>query len=225
MTTADTKLPKSQAAIRGWIALAVILAVIILDQAIKIWIKTSFYLNEDWEIASWFHLHFIENNGMAFGMELGPKVILTLFRLILAGALIWAICKLRYLPKVKTGFIVCLALILAGAIGNIIDCMFYGVMFNDPMPPEVARIFPEGGGYAALFHGKVVDMFFFPLFSFTWPDWIPGIGGENFLFFQPVFNLADAAISCGMIAAIIFYPRQLTVPKDSTPAHHYPSDE
>lgn len=201
---------------RGLIATAIILTVIILDQILKIWVKTHFYLNEDLEITSWFHLHFIENNGMAFGMEFGPKIFLTIFRLVLAGALIWVLVRIKGMAAVKTGFLVCLALIIAGAIGNIIDCVFYGVIFNNPMPPEVAQMFPAGGGYATLFHGRVVDMLYFPLFSFTWPGWMPGVGGQEFLFFQPVFNLADAAISCGMIAVLIFYPRQLTLSSSDT---------
>lgn len=205
---------------RGLITTAIILTVIILDQILKIWVKTHFYLNEDLEITSWFHLHFIENNGMAFGMEFGPKIFLTIFRLVLAAGLIWVLVRIKAMAAVKTGFLVCLALIIAGAIGNIIDCVFYGVIFNNPMPPEVAQMFPAGGGYATLFHGRVVDMLYFPLFSFTWPGWMPGVGGQEFLFFQPVFNLADAAISCGMIAVLIFYPRQLTLsssdPSDSS---------
>lgn len=201
---------------RGLIATAIILTVIILDQILKIWVKTHFYLNEDLEITSWFHLHFIENNGMAFGMEFGPKIFLTIFRLVLAAGLIWVLVRIKAMAAVKTGFLVCLALIIAGAIGNIIDCVFYGVIFNNPMPPEVAQMFPPGGGYATLFHGRVVDMLYFPLFSFTWPGWMPGVGGQEFLFFQPVFNLADAAISCGMIAVLIFYPRQLTLSTSDT---------
>lgn len=201
---------------RGLIATAIILTVIILDQILKIWVKTHFYLNEDLEITSWFHLHFIENNGMAFGMEFGPKIFLTIFRLVLAAGLIWVLVRIKGMAAVKTGFLVCLALIIAGAIGNIIDCVFYGVIFNNPMPPEVAQMFPAGGGYATLFHGRVVDMLYFPLFSFTWPGWMPGVGEQEFLFFQPVFNLADAAISCGMIAVLIFYPRQLTLSSSDT---------
>lgn len=201
---------------RGLIATAIILTVIILDQILKIWVKTHFYLNEDLEITSWFHLHFIENNGMAFGMEFGPKIFLTIFRLVLAAGLIWVLVRIKGMAAVKTGFLVCLALIIAGAIGNIIDCVFYGVIFNNPMPPEVAQMFPPGGGYATLFHGRVVDMLYFPLFSFTWPGWMPGVGGQEFLFFQPIFNLADAAISCGMIAVLIFYPRQLTLSSSDT---------
>lgn len=217
MPTTNLQQPHSVMSHRGVLATVIILAVIILDQILKIWVKTSFYLNEDLEITSWFHLHFIENNGMAFGMEFGPKIFLTLFRLILAGALIWGLWKIRKYPTVKTGFLICLALIIAGAIGNIIDCMFYGVIFNNPMPPQVAQLFPPDGGYGTLFHGRVVDMLYFPIFSFTWPAWVPGLGGQHFLFFQPVFNLADAAISCGMIAALIFYPKQLTIPTLTNP--------
>lgn len=212
MPTNQSPAPNNHIARRGIVATAIIFLIIILDQILKIWIKTNFYLNEDLEITSWFHLHFIENNGMAFGMEFGPKIFLTLFRLVLAGALIWILWKIRRMPQVKTGFLICLAMIIAGAIGNIIDCVFYGVIFNNPMPPEVATIFPEGGGYGTLFHGRVVDMLYFPLFSWTWPSWMPGVGGQQFLFFQPIFNLADAAISVGMIVTLIFYPKQLTIP-------------
>ncbi|MDE5837678.1 MAG: lipoprotein signal peptidase [Paramuribaculum sp.] len=195
---------------KGLVALAVILLVVILDQIIKIWIKTHFYLGEDYRIFNWFQLVFVQNNGMAFGMEMGSKLFLTLFRIVAVAVLGWIIYRIRQKEWVSTGFIVCIALITAGAAGNIIDCLFYGLIFNNPYPPEVAVLFPEGGGYAPLFHGMVVDMFYFPLFSFDWPQWMPVIGGKNFLFFQPVFNLADAAISVGMIVLILFYSKYLT---------------
>jgi len=197
----------------GIIAIAVILGVVIIDQALKIWVKTSFYLGESLEITSWFKLCFIENNGMAFGMELGSKLFLTLFRVVAVSGLIWYICRLlQHNQNVKTGYVVCLSLITAGAAGNIFDCLFYGLIFNNPLPPEIAELFPAGGGYAALFHGKVVDMLYFPLFSFYWPQWMPWIGGEHFIFFQPVFNFADAAITCGMIATVIFYSKYISSP-------------
>lgn len=195
---------------KGLLALGVILLVVALDQLLKIWVKTNFYLGEDYRIADWFQLVFVQNNGMAFGMEMGSKLFLTLFRIVAVGVLIWIIARIRNRGWVSCGFMVCIALITAGAAGNIIDCVFYGLIFNNPMPPEVAVMFPEGGGYAPVFHGMVVDMFYFPLFSFNWPDWMPFVGGDNFLFFQPVFNLADAAISVGMIALILFYSKQLT---------------
>ena len=195
---------------KGLLATGVILLVVILDQILKIWVKTGFYLGEDYRIFDWFQLVFVQNNGMAFGMEMGSKLFLTLIRIVAVGDLIWIIARLRNRPWVSCGFMVCIALITAGAAGNIIDCVFYGLIFNNPMPPEVAVMFPEGGGYAPVFHGMVVDMFYFPLFSFNWPEWVPWVGGENFLFFQPVFNLADAAISVGMIVLILFYGKQLS---------------
>lgn len=202
---------------KGLLALGVILLVIILDQALKIWIKNHFYLGEEYVITSWFRLYFIENNGMAFGMELGSKLFLSVFRIFLAIGLIWYLWKLRTNTTVKTGYVVCVALITAGAIGNIIDCMLYGLIFNNPIPPQVATLFPPEGGYATLFHGRVVDMLYFPLFSFTWPQWMPWVGGEHFLFFQPVFNLADAAISVGIILVLLFYTRFLAEPTLKAP--------
>lgn len=202
---------------KGLLALGVILLVIILDQALKIWIKTHFYLGEEYVITSWFRLYFIENSGMAFGMELGSKLFLSVFRIFLAIGLIWYLWKLRTNTTVKTGYVVCVALITAGAIGNIIDCMLYGLIFNNPIPPQVATLFPPEGGYATLFHGRVVDMLYFPLFSFTWPQWMPWVGGEHFLFFQPVFNLADAAISVGIILVLLFYTRFLAEPTLKAP--------
>lgn len=195
---------------KGWLAFIVILAVIVLDQALKIWVKTHFYIGEDVRITDWFQLVFVQNNGMAFGMEMGSKLFLTIFRIIAVIALIWIIWRVRKRDWTSVGFIVCLALITAGALGNIIDCVFYGVLFNDPAPYNVAVMFPEGGGYAPLLHGKVVDMFYFPLFSFDWPQWMPFVGGDNFLFFQPVFNLADSAITVGMIIMILFYSQHLS---------------
>lgn len=192
---------------------SIIFIVVILDQALKIWVKTHFYLGEDVKIFPWFQLYFIENNGMAFGMELGSKLALTLFRIIAVGALLWYGAKICKLKNVPTGYIVCLAFITAGAAGNIFDCVFYGVIFNNPLPPATASIFPAGGGYAPVFFGRVVDMLYFPLFSFYWPSWMPWIGGKYFLFFQPIFNLADAAISCGIIVLIIFYHRYILSPK------------
>lgn len=197
---------------KGIIATLIILAVIIIDQILKIWVKTGFYLGEDLEIFPWFHLYFIENNGMAFGMELGSKLFLTLFRIVAVIVLIWYIIKICRFSIVPKGYIICLALVTAGAAGNIFDCVFYGLIFNNPMPPMVAELFPPDGGYAPLFHGKVVDMLFFPLFSFVWPDWVPWWGGREFLFFQPIFNFADAAISVGIIVLVVFYHRYIQLP-------------
>lgn len=197
---------------RGTIVAIIIVITVILDQVLKIWVKTGFYLGEDMPIFSWFHLLFIENNGMAFGMTIGSKLALTLFRIVAVSMLIWYIHSIYSIKAVPAGYLACLAFITAGAAGNIFDCVFYGLIFDNPMPPQVAQLFPAGGGYAHLFMGKVVDMLYFPLFSFTWPSWIPFVGGDHFLFFQPVFNLADAAISCGIFVLIIFYHNYVLSP-------------
>lgn len=191
------------------LAVIVAILVVVLDQILKIWVKTSFYLGQEREITSWFRLCFIENNGMAFGWQLGSKIFLTLFRVAFVGVLVYYLVKLKNSPGIKMGYLLCVSLVIAGALGNIIDCMFYGLIFNDPMPTAVATMFPEGGGYAPFLQGRVVDMLSFPLFSFNWPDWVPVVGGEHFEFFKPIFNLADAAISCGIIAVILFYSKQL----------------
>ena len=200
---------------RGAAALILILPIVILDQAFKIWVKTNFYLGESVEIFSWFQLRFIENPGMAFGLELGSKLFLTIFRIVVVIFLAGYLWKLRRVSKAPMGYFVCIALIIAGAAGNIFDCVFYGEIFNDPMPPHVAQFVPWGEGYAGVFHGKVVDMLYFPLFSFQWPSWVPGVGGQTFSFFDPVFNIADAAISVGMIALLLFYSKYVMVMSDA----------
>ena len=197
---------------KGAIATIIILGVLIIDQIVKIWVKTHLYLGQEFVITDWFRIYFIENNGMAFGMELGSKLFLTMFRIVAVGLLIYYICRIKNRTDIKTGYIVCCALITAGAAGNIIDSVFYGMIFNNPYPPEVAVMFPPEGGYAPVFHGRVVDMLYFPLFSFYWPDWVPFVGGDYFLFFQPIFNIADAAITVGILVLIIFYSKYLSLP-------------
>ena len=160
-------------------------------------------------ITSWFRLLFIENNGMAFGMELGSKLLLTLFRIIASVAFIYYLWKLRSRTDIPKGYVACIALITAGALGNVIDCIAYGLIFNSPMPPQVAQFLPPEGGYASLFNGRVVDMFYFPLCEWNWPDWMPWIGGNHFVFFQPIFNVADASLSVSVIVLILFYTRWL----------------
>ncbi|MDE6300762.1 MAG: lipoprotein signal peptidase [Muribaculaceae bacterium] len=195
---------------RAILAAAVAVAVIVLDQWLKIWVKTNFYLGEGLSILPFFELRFVQNNGMAFGMEFGSKLALTLFRIIVVGLLIWYIGRLCSRSEtVSTGYLVTLSLIAAGALGNIIDCLFYGLIFNNPWPPEVASFVPWGEGYGHLFHGLVVDMLYFPLFSFEWPSWVPGFGGSTFSFFDPVFNLADSAITVGIILLLLFYSKNL----------------
>ena len=198
------------------LAALIIALVIVIDQALKIWVKTHFYYGEEVEITSWFKLLFIENNGMAFGMELGSKLLLTLFRIIASGAFIYYLWRLRNSDDVPKGYIACIALITAGALGNVIDCIAYGLIFNNPMPPQVAQLFPSDGGYATLFNGRVVDMLYFPLCEWNWPQWMPMIGGNHFVFFQPIFNIADASLSVSVIVLILFYARYLATisPKD-----------
>ena len=207
--SAQGSLPHSEAAGRcehiGWLLAAVILLVIIADQALKIWVKTSFYLGEDLPITSWFHLKFIENPGFAFGIDWLNKYVLTFGRIIAVCVFIWALAKFVKMRDLKRGFLISMALITAGAAGNIFDCVFYGEVFSDPWPPEIAQAFPRGDGYAGWFEGRVVDMLYFPLFSFVWPEWMPGVGGTEFEFFQYIFNIADAAITVGVLMLIFFY--------------------
>ncbi|MDE7402900.1 MAG: lipoprotein signal peptidase [Muribaculaceae bacterium] len=194
----------------GWLIAAIIIGVVLADQMIKIWVKTHFYLGEDLEIFSLFHLKFIENNGMAFGIELWSKLLLTLGRIAAVIVFIWFLVKIKNLSTLRNGFLVAVALITAGAAGNIFDCVFYGEIFNNPMPPQIAQVFPVGGGYSGWFEGRVVDMFYFPLFEFIWPDWIPGVGGTEFEFFAYIFNLADASICIGVFLLILFYSRDFS---------------
>ena len=207
------------AARRLWLVVAISLFVIIADQIFKIWVKTSFYLGEDLPITGWWHLKFIENNGMAFGLELWNKIFLTAGRIAAVVLFIWFLLKIRKAEGLRTGCFVAVAMIIAGAAGNIFDCVFYGRIFNDPMPPQIAVMFPEGGGYAGWFEGRVVDMLYFPLFSFYWPDWIPFVGGSYFEFFQFIFNIADSSICIGVALLIIFYSN------DASRAFHYIGDE
>ena len=196
----------------GKLAALIIALVIVIDQAMKIWVKTHFYYGEEMQVTSWFRLLFIENNGMAFGMELGSKLLLTLFRIIASAAFIYYLWRLRNSTDVPRGYVVCIALITAGALGNVIDCIAYGLIFNSPIPPQVAQLFPPDGGYGTLFNGRVVDMFYFPLCEWDWPNWMPMIGGNHFVFFQPIFNIADASLSVSVIVLILFYARYLANP-------------
>ena len=196
----------------GKLAALIIALVIVIDQAVKIWVKTHFYYGEELEITSWFKILFIENNGMAFGMELGSKLLLTLFRIIASCAFIYYLWRLRNRSDVPRGYVVCIALITAGALGNVIDCIAYGLIFNSPIPPQVAQLFPPDGGYGTLFNGRVVDMLYFPLCEWNWPGWVPMIGGEHFVFFQPIFNIADASLSVSVFVLILFYARYLANP-------------
>ena len=177
---------------------------VLIDQILKIWIKTHFILGEEFQIFDWFIIHFTENNGMAFGMEFGGylgKMLLTLFRIIVVGVGIKYILNLSK-TKMPNGALIALGLILGGAIGNIIDSSFYGLLFSDSCN-NIAS-FSELG-YGSFLHGKVVDMLYFPLLNSHYPDWLPIWGGEHFIFFRPVFNIADAGISVGIFMILLFY--------------------
>ena len=191
---------------RGWLPALIVTAVLVIDQAIKISVKTGMALYERIHVTDWFYIYFTENNGMAFGMEIFGKLFLTLFRIVAVIGITWYLSRLvKARQGVKTGYLVCLSFILAGALGNIIDCVVYGEVFSASAPHLVARWVPLGQGYSEWLHGKVVDMFYFPLIDTYWPDWMPFFGGEHFIFFSPIFNFADASISCGIIALVLFY--------------------
>lgn len=188
------------------ITLLVVL-ILMIDQIVKIWIKTHMTIGESIPVfGNWFQIYFIENNGMAFGMQFGGsfgKLLLSLFRLVLIGVIIHYINKLIK-KEAPLGVLYGVALILIGAIGNIIDSMFYGLIFNESTFTTVATLFPEGGGYAPLLYGKVVDMLYFPIINTTLPTWVPFYGGENFIFFRPIFNIADSCITIGVLYLILF---------------------
>ncbi len=193
---------------KGWGAVLIVILLLLLDQILKIWIKTHFQLHESIEITPWFYLYFTENPGMAFGIEVIGKLFLTLFRIVAVGFIGYYLYKLVK-ANYKFGFIACVSLVLAGAMGNIIDSIFYGVIFNHSYG-QVATFMPAEGGYAPWLHGKVVDMFYFPLIETTFPDWLPIWGGQEFIFFRPIFNLADAAICVGVFSLLLFYRRTLS---------------
>lgn len=189
----------------------IITVVLIIDQALKIWIKTNLAYGEEIKIfgMNWALIHFVENEGMAFGITLGGehgKLALSLFRIAAVGFLFYYL-RMLLRSSVSFGLVACFALILAGAVGNIIDSAFYGLIFSETPYHSggVATMFPEGGGYAGFLHGKVVDMFYFPMFEGFFPDWLPIWGGEHFLFFRPVFNVADASITLGVVTLLLFY--------------------
>lgn len=191
------------------ISSALFISVLVIDQIIKIAVKTGMLLGEHIEVTSWFHIAFVENNGMAFGWELfGGKLILTLFRLVAVSVIGWFIWR-EIMRRRPTGYIICLTLIMAGAAGNIIDCLFYGLIFNNPPHPYTAQLVPWGMGYGEFLYGRVVDMFYFPLIEWDMPSWVPVYGGEHCIFFSPVFNFADAAISCGIVALLLFYRKNI----------------
>lgn len=193
----------------GWLVTAMVVVLLIIDQWIKLYIKTHFCLGESVRVTDWFFIDFIENNGMAWGMSFIGKFWLSLVRSVAIIFLVWYLHRIIKQGKHRLVYIFLVALVLAGAIGNMIDSMFYGLMFTASSPYYVAYQVPFGEGYAPFFMGKVVDMFRFPFFTYTWPEWFPIWGGQQGTFFDPVFNFADSCVSVGIIAMLIFCRKEL----------------
>lgn len=188
-------------------SLIILLSILIVDQVSKILVKTNMTLHESIEIFSWFKIMFIENNGMAYGMELGSKLLLSLMRFVLIAILVqYVLRELR--NNSRWGYIVCLVMIVAGAVGNMIDGMFYGVVFDASTPYTVSTLVEPGDGYSSFLYGKVVDMLYFPIIDTVLPDWVPFYGGEPYVFFSPVFNIADSSISVAVALLLLFYRKE-----------------
>ena len=192
----------------GVISVVLIVALLAIDQAIKIMVKTHMCLGEAIHVTDWFYIDFVENNGMAYGMTFINKLVLSLLRIVAILFIGWYIRK-QVQRKVRMRYIVLLSMVFAGAAGNIFDSMFYGLVFDASTPFDVATVVPFGTGYAHFLMGKVVDMFYFPLIVTTWPSWVPWVGGSEFVFFSPVFNFADSCISVGVVLLLIMCRREL----------------
>ena len=193
----------------GWLVTAMVVILLIIDKIIKLYIKTHFCLGESVRVTDWFYIEFVENNGMAWGMSFIGKFWLSLLRLV-------AICVLfLYLRRIiqrgihRKLYIYLVALVLTGAIGNMLDSIFYGLIFTASSTEYVSYMVPFGTGYAGVLMGKVVDMFRFPFFTYTWPDWVPFFGGQHGTFFDPVFNFADSCVSVGVISLLLFCRKEL----------------
>ncbi len=192
----------------GRLALLLVVAILVIDQVIKVAVKTSMTLGESIRITNWFYITFVENNGMAWGMTFVNKLFLSVLRIVAVSAIGWFIWQ-TVKQKGRTRYVVFLSMVLAGAAGNIFDSLFYGLVFSASSPFYVAYLVPFGTGYADVLMGKVVDMFYFPIFHATWPSWLPVWGGEEFTFFSPVFNFADSCITVGVICLLLFCRKDL----------------
>lgn len=192
----------------GKLAIALIFILLVIDQTIKVLVKTNMELGQSIHITDWFQILFIENNGMAYGMTFFNKLVLSLFRIVAIGAIgfyLWRVVHTKH----KRGYVIALAMVLAGAAGNIFDSMFYGLVFDQSTYYSVSHVVPFGSGYAPFLYGRVVDMFYFPLIVTHYPDWFPFHAGDEFIFFSPVFNFADACISVSVVAIFLFFRQEL----------------
>jgi len=200
-----------------------VLVILVLDQALKFWIKTTFYMGESHPVfGHWFYLHFTENEGMAFGMKLGGhygKLLLSLFRAFAIIIIGWWLYRVTR-KGAGTLLIICISLILAGALGNLIDSALYGLIFNESLYNQVATFMPAEGGYGTFLYGRVVDMLYFPIIETHFPAWFPLWGGEEFIFFRPVFNLADSSITTGVLILILFQKQVFGIGKKSGVEEH-----
>ncbi len=191
---------------KGYLAIFIIVFVLVVDQVVKIWIKTNMVLGQEIHVADWFIIHFTENNGMAFGFEFGDKwgkYILSIFRIVAVVAIAFYM-RTIIRKNAPTGVVIGFALIFSGAVGNILDSIYYGIIFGDSLY-QVAQFMPEGGGYSSFLQGRVVDMLYFPIIKTTYPEWAPFNAGQPFIFFRPVFNIADSAITGGILLMLTFY--------------------
>jgi len=206
-------------------AVYIILLILFFDQVLKIWVKTSFFMGESrFVFGHWFILHFTENEGMAFGMKWGGdygKLMLSLFRVAAVVVIGWWLCQATR-KGAGNLLVISVSLILAGALGNIIDSAFYGIIFSESSYMQVASLFPKGGGYGTFLHGNVVDMLYFPIIEARYPAWLPWLGGKEFVFFQPVFNIADSAITTGVLMVILFQKKIFSSPK-TVPGEQHPA--
>ena len=192
----------------GWLAVIVIVSLLVIDQVIKIGVKTNMYLYESIRITDWFYIHFIENNGMAYGMTFVNKLVLSTFRIVAVAVILYYL-RGQILKGARTGYIVCLSMVVAGAAGNIFDSAFYGLIFNASSEHYTSYFVPFGTGYAPFLMGKVVDMFYFPIIHTYWPEWVPMVGGQPYVFFSPIFNFADSAITVGVVFLLLFYRKEI----------------
>ncbi|MFW5892532.1 MAG: lipoprotein signal peptidase [Bacteroidota bacterium] len=208
---------------KKYIPWIVVFIILLLDQTSKIIVKTNMLLYENIPVfGDWFNIYFIENEGMAFGMQFGGeygKLLLSIFRIIAVTFIGWYIHKLirENAPK---GLLICISMIMGGAIGNIIDSAFYGMIFSESFPYRMAEMFPQSGGYATFLHGKVVDMLYFPVIQGSWPGWFPIWGEREFIFFRPVFNLADSSITIGVFILLIFQKKFFAFEKQQNNKDH-----